>query len=63
MEDEWHCPIHSDTKVTLSPIAREIAQETMPGDTPREKERAMARHLLNQAKLREQGVIQRQGEN
>jgi hypothetical protein len=53
--------IHSPTRFTLSPTAREWAAEHFgPGKKGLE---AMCRHLIQQEKLREAGQIQQRGEN
>ena len=49
--------IHSDTRVTLGPEARELCR--FHGMT----ERQMAEHLLKQHKLQQAGLIQKDGEN
>jgi hypothetical protein len=49
--------IHSDTKVTLSPQAREMARMHNMSEVE------LARHLLQQHKLQESGLVQRNGEN
>ena len=49
--------IHSATKITLSPLAKELAREH--GMTLTE----MARHLLQQDAQRQAGLIQQEGEN
>jgi len=57
MLDDKPYTIHSDTRITLGPIAREMAK--MHGMSEIE----MARHLLAQEKLRADGLTQKQGEN
>jgi len=57
MDDEKPYVIHSATKITLKPLAREMAR--MHGMT----EEQLARHLLQQHKLQEAGLTQKQGEN
>jgi hypothetical protein len=57
MDDDKPYTIHSDTRVTLSPAARELCK--LQGIS----ERDMARHLLNQARLEQAGQIQREGES
>jgi hypothetical protein len=58
MEDDGKpYEVLSPTSIKLSPLAREMAK--MHGMT----ERDMARHLLNQHKLRESGLVQKDGEN
>lgn len=54
--DEKPYTVHSDSKITLSPMAREMAK--MHGMTEAE----LARHLLNQHKLQAAGLVQREGE-
>ena len=49
--------VHSATKITLSPEAREICK------LQNISERDMARHLLNQHKLEQSGYVQKDGEN
>jgi hypothetical protein len=49
--------IHSPTKITLKPTARELAR--MHGMT----EEQLAKHLLQQQALQEAGLTQKQGEN
>jgi hypothetical protein len=49
--------IHSETRVTLSPLAKEMA--TMHGMTFVE----LAKHILVQERLRNSGQSQREGEN
>jgi hypothetical protein len=48
--------IHSDTKITLGPEAREMAK--MHGLS----EAQLGRHLLNQHKLQQAGLVQKEGE-
>ena len=55
--DDKPFTIHSDTKITLSPEAKFWAQEN--GMTLEQ----MAKHLLNQARLKDSGLVQRDGEN
>jgi hypothetical protein len=57
MDNDKPYTIHSATKITLSPLAKEMA--TANGMSLTE----MARHLLQQEKLRESGWIQRDGES
>jgi hypothetical protein len=57
MDDEQPFVIHSATKITLSPLAKEWAAQY--GMTLEE----MAKHLLAQERLRASGMNQRQGEN
>jgi hypothetical protein len=57
MDDEQPYVIHSATRITLSPMAREMAK--MHGMT----EVQLARHLLDQDRLRREGETQRVGEN
>ena len=57
MLDDKPFTIHSDTRITLGPVAREMAK--MHGMSEIE----MARHLLAQEKLRANGLTQKQGEN
>jgi hypothetical protein len=57
MDDDRPYVIHSPTKITLKPMAREMCK--MHGMS----EEQMARHLLQQHKLQESGLIQRDGEN
>jgi hypothetical protein len=53
--------IHSATRITLSPEAKQWAAEHFgPGKEGLEE---MARHLINQEKLREAGEVQKVGEN
>lgn len=47
--------VHSDTRITLSPLAIEVAKQN--GMSPLE----MARHLLQQHRLREAGLAQPDG--
>lgn len=49
--------IHSATKITLSPLAREMAK--MHGMS----EEALGRFLLQQHRLQQAGLTQKQGEN
>jgi hypothetical protein len=49
--------IESPTRIRLMPLAREMAK--MHGMT----EEQLAKHLLNQSKLQESGLIQKSGEN
>jgi hypothetical protein len=56
MEDEKPYIVESPTQVRLMPLAREMAK--MHGMT----EEQLARHLLAQHKLRESGLIQKEGE-
>ena len=49
--------IHSDTRITLSPTARELCK------LQNISERDMARHLLNQHRLEQAGQIQKPGED
>jgi len=55
--DEPPFEIHSDSKITLRPEAREFAK--LWGMT----EDDLGRHLLGQARLRRAGYIQRHGES
>jgi hypothetical protein len=55
MDDAYR--IHSATKVTLSPAAKDWAVEF--GLTLEE----MAKHILSQERLRDSGMTQRNGEN
>jgi len=55
--DDKPYTIHSPTKITLSPLARELCKEH--GMT----EEQMARHLLNQHRLEQAGQIQKPGED
>jgi hypothetical protein len=57
MSDEKPYTVHSDTKITLSPLAKEMAK--MHGMTELE----MAKHLLNQHRLEQAGQTQKPGEN
>jgi hypothetical protein len=57
MMDDRPYTIHSDTRITLSPLAKEMAR--MHGMSLTE----MARHLLAQEKLKADGRVQREGEN
>jgi hypothetical protein len=57
MDDDRPFTIHSDTKITLSPTAKELAREWQMSLNQ------FARYLLRQEKLRQQGLIQRDGEN
>jgi len=49
--------VHSKTRITLTPMAKEIAQ--MHGMTLQE----MAKHLLNQHRVEQAGQIQGPGED
>jgi hypothetical protein len=49
--------IHSDTKITLSPLAKEMAR--MHGMTLAE----LGQHLIQQHKLQQAGLVQKDGEN
>jgi hypothetical protein len=49
--------IHSACKITLGPLAKEMAQQNGMSLTE------MARHLLDQHALQQAGLIQKQGEN
>jgi hypothetical protein len=57
MDDSKPFTIHSPTKITLGPLAREMAQ--MHGMTLTE----LGRHLLQQHALQQAGMVQRDGEN
>ena len=57
MMDDRPYTVHSDTRITLSPLAKEMAR--MHGMSLTE----MARHLLAQEKLKADGRVQREGEN
>lgn len=55
--DDSPFTIHSDTKITLGPTAKEWAQEWgMSLDE-------LGKHLLQQERLRQQGLLQPEGEN
>jgi hypothetical protein len=49
--------IHSNSRITLSPLAREMAR--MHNMTEAE----LAQHLLQQHRLQQAGLTQKQGEN
>jgi hypothetical protein len=57
MDDERPFVIHSESKITLKPEARELAR--LHGMTEVE----FAQHLLQQHRLQDEGLIQKQGEN
>ena len=57
MDDSEPYVIESPTRVRLGPVAKHWAQEH--GMTLVQ----MARHILEQEKLRQAGLVQRQGEN
>jgi hypothetical protein len=57
MADDPPFVIHSDSRITLKPEARELAR--MHDMTEAE----FAQHLLQQHKLQDEGLIQKQGEN
>jgi hypothetical protein len=57
MDDEKPYRIESPTRVRLGPLAREMAR--MHGMTERE----LAQHLLQQHRLQQGGVVQKDGEN
>ena len=57
MTDDQPYTVHSPTKITLSPTAREMAR--MHGMS----EIQMAKHLLQQHGQREAGLTQQQGES
>jgi len=56
MDDKLYT-VHPDTRITLSPLARELAKANGMTETE------MAKHLLQQDKLRKSGLSQKQGEN
>ena len=56
-DNDKHFTIHSDSRVTLSPAARELCK--LHGMT----EEQMAQHLLNQHRLEQAGQIQKPGED
>jgi hypothetical protein len=49
--------VHSDTRITLTPLAREMAK--LNGMSERE----MAKHLLTQHRMEQAGLTQREGES
>jgi hypothetical protein len=57
MEDDKPYIIHSATKITLMPIARDMAK--MHGMSETE----MAQHLLQQHALQDAGMVQKEGES
>ena len=57
MEDDKPYTIHSPTKITLGPLARELAKAH--GMTEIE----MGKHLLQQHALQQAGLTRKQGEN
>ena len=57
MPDDKPFTIHSDTRITLGPVAREMAK--MHGMSEIE----MAKHLLQQHALQQAGLVQKNGEN
>jgi len=57
MTDDQPFVIHSPTKITLSPLAKEWAQQFNMSLTD------MAKHLLQQDSQRETGLVQKQGES
>jgi hypothetical protein len=57
MDDDKPYTVHSDTRITLGPAARELCK--LHGMS----ERDMAKHLLNQHRLEQAGQIQREGES
>jgi hypothetical protein len=57
MADEPPYEVLSPTKIKLSPLAIELAQQQGMSLT------AMAKHLLKQHQQREAGLSQKQGEN
>jgi hypothetical protein len=57
MDDDLPYVIESPTRVRLKPIARELAKEHGMTDEQ------MARHILQQERLRAAGLTQRDGEN
>ena len=57
MLDDKPYTIHSPTKITLGPVAREMCKLHGMSEVD------MARHLLAQEKLRADGLTQKQGEN
>ena len=57
MDDDRPFTIQSNTRITLGPIAKEWARAwQMSLDE-------LGKHLLQQEKLRRQGLLQREGEN
>jgi hypothetical protein len=56
MEDEKPYHIESPTRIRLGPLAKSLAQEQGMSLTE------MAKHLLQQHKLRQGGVVQQDGE-
>jgi len=57
MDDDRPFTIHSDTKITLSPTAKEWAQQWQMSLNE------MGKFLLQQERLRQQGLLQREGES
>jgi len=57
MDDDRPFVIHSATKITLGPVAKEWAKEFGPSEVE------MAKHLLNQHSPQQCGLVQKQGED